>query len=91
MPWLICGNACNSLANNDGFMKSAAIILKQTRLNFQNVYYSLGNKNSFYKNDENSLRLKGIWWESLDGNHEKEVTTTNNAPWGVSFLYKDFH
>ena len=91
MPWLICGNVCNSLANNDDFMKLTAIILKQTRLNFQNVYYSLGNKNSFYKNDENSLRFKGIWWESLDGNHEKEGTTTKGSPWGVSFLYKDFH
>ena len=47
MPWLICGNVCNSLANNDDFMKLTAITLKQTRLNFQNVYYPFGNTNSF--------------------------------------------
>ena len=53
-------NVCNSFANNDDFMKLTAIILKQTRLNFQNVYYSLGNNKSVYKNDENTLRFKGI-------------------------------
>ena len=79
MPWLICGNVCNSVANNDDFMKLTAIILKQTRLNFQNVYYSLGNNGSFNKNDANSLRFKQIRWEPLDENHEKEGTTTKDT------------
>ena len=56
MPCLIRGNVCNSLANSDDFMKLTAIILKQPTPNFQNVYYSLGNNNRFYNNDENSLR-----------------------------------
>ena len=49
MPWLICGNVCNSLANNDDFMKLTAIILKPTRLNFQNVCNSLANNVDFMK------------------------------------------
>ena len=81
----------NSWGNNDDFKKLTAIILMPTKVNYQNVYCSLGNNNSFYKNDENSLRFKGGSWESLDENHEKGVTTTNNTPGNVSFLYKDFH
>ena len=60
LTWLICENVYNSVGNNGDFMKLAAIILKQTRLNFQNVCYSLGNNSRFYKNDENSLRFKAI-------------------------------
>ena len=55
---MICENVCNSLANNDDMTKLAAIILTQATLNFQNVYDSLGNNSSFYKNGENSLRFK---------------------------------
>ena len=62
-----------------------------TKFNFENVYESLGNNNTVYKNDENSLRFKGNSRESLDENHEKEGTTTKNTPCKVSFLYKDFH
>ena len=57
---MICENVFNSLANNDDMTKLAAIILTQATLNFQNVYDSLRNNYSFYKNDENSLRFKGI-------------------------------
>ena len=60
LPGMICENVCNSLANNDDITKLAAIILTQATLNFQNVYDSLGNNNSFYKNNENSLRFKQI-------------------------------
>ena len=49
----------NSLRNNDDFKKLTAIILMPTKVNYQNVYYSLGKNKSFYKNDENSLRFKG--------------------------------
>ena len=91
LPGMICENVNNSLANIDDITKLAAIILTQATLNFQNVHDSLGNNNRFYKNDEDSLRFKGISWESLAQNHEKDGTTTNNAPWGPSFLYKDFH
>ena len=49
---------CNSSANNDDITKLAAVILTQATLNFQNVYDSLGNNNSFHKTDENSLRFK---------------------------------
>ena len=91
LPGMICENVCNSLANNDDITKLAAIILTQATLNFQNVYDSIGNNDSFYKNDENTLRFKRNSWESLDESHEKEGTTTKNTPWGVSFLYKDFH
>ena len=59
LPGMICEHVCNSLANNDGITKLAAIILIQATLNFQNVYDSLGNNDSFHKNDENSLRFKG--------------------------------
>ena len=38
-----------SSGNNDDFKKSTAIILMPTKFNFVNVYYSLGNNNSFYK------------------------------------------
>ena len=59
---MICENVCNSLANHDDMTKLAAIVLTQATLNFQNVYDSLGNNDSFYKkNDENPLRFKGIW------------------------------
>ena len=60
-----------------------------TKLNFENVNYSLGNNNRFYKNDEDSLRFKGNSRESLDENHEKEVTTTNNGPLEVMFSLGD--
>ena len=50
---------------------------------------SLGNNDSFYKNDENTLRFKGNSCESLDENHEKEGTTTKNPPWGLSFSLPD--
>ena len=91
LPGMICKNVCNSSANNDDITKLAAIILTQATLNFQNVYDSLGNNDSLTKNCQNSLRFKQISWESLDENHEKEGTTTKNAPWGLSFFYKDFH
>ena len=68
-----------------------AVMLMLTWLVFENVCDSLGNNDSFYKNDENTLRFKGNSWESLDENHEKEGTTTKDAPCGVSFLYRDFH
>ena len=42
-----------------------------------------GNSESFYKNDENSLRFKGTLWESLDENHEKEATTKKKAQFAV--------
>ena len=51
-------HVCNSLANHDDFMKLAAATLIQTRLNFGNVYYSLGTNVSVHKNCENSLRFK---------------------------------
>ena len=89
LPGMICENVCNSLANNDDITKLAAIILTQATLNFQNVYDSLGNNNSFYKNDENSLRFKGNSWESLDENHEKEGTTTKNTSQRVMFSLGD--
>ena len=89
LPGMICENVCNSLANNDDITKLAAIILTQATLNFQNVYDSLGNNNSFYKNDENSLRFKGKSWESLDENHEKEGTTTKGTLLGVMFSLVD--
>ena len=56
---MICENVCNSLAHTDDMTKLAAIILTQATLNFQNVYDSLGNNDSFYKNNENSLHFKG--------------------------------
>ena len=89
LPGMICENVCNSLANNDDITKLAAIILTQATLNFQNVYGSLRNNDSFYKNDENSLRFKGTSRESLDENHEKEVTTTNNGPQRAMFSLGD--
>ena len=91
LPGMIFENVCNSLANNNYIKELAAIILTQATLNFQNVYDSLGNNDSFNKNGQNSLRFKQISWESLDENHEKEGTTTKGTPWEVSFLYKDFH
>ena len=48
-----------SLADNDDFMKLAATILIQAKLNFENVCESLGNNNNVHKNIENSLRSKG--------------------------------
>ena len=89
LPGMICENVCNSLANNDDITTLAAIILTQATLNFQNVYDSLGNNNSFYKNDENSLRFKGNSWESLDENHEKEGTTTKGTSQGAMFSLGD--
>ena len=91
LPGMICGKVCNSLANNNYIKKLAAIILTQATLNFQNVYDSLGNNNSFNKNCQKSLRFKQISWESLDGNHEKEGTTTKKPLCKPVFLYKDFH
>ncbi len=91
LPGMIFGKVCNSLANNNYIKILAAIILTQATLNFQNVYDSWGNNNSFTKNGQNSLRFKQISWESLDGNHEKEGTTTKGPLCAVSFLYKDFH
>ena len=79
----------NSLANNDDFKKLTAIILMPTKFNFENVYYSLGNNNRFYKNDENSLRFKGNSRESLDENHEKEGTTTKGPILGLMFSLGD--
>ena len=70
-------------------MRLAAIILMQATLNFQNVCYSLGNNNSFYKNDENSLRFKQISCDSLDENHKKEGTTTKDTSQGVMFSLGD--
>ena len=89
LPGMICENVCNSLANNDDMTKLAAIILTQATLNFQNVYDSLGNFDSFYKNNENSLRFKGNSWESLDENHEKEGTTTKNPNLDLMFSLGD--
>ena len=78
LTWIIFENVYNCLANNGDFIKLSAIMLMQTRLNFQKVLYSLGNNNSFCKNDENTLRFKRNWWESLDEKHEKGVTTTKD-------------
>ena len=44
---LIFENVYSSLANDDGFMKLAANILMQARLNYENVYECLGNEYSF--------------------------------------------
>ena len=60
LPGMICENVCNSLANNDDITKLAAIILTQATLNFQNVYDSLGNNNSFIKTMKIHYVLKGI-------------------------------
>ena len=57
LPGMICGKVCNSAANTNYIKKLAAIILTQATLNFQNVYDSLGNNNSFTKNGQNSLRF----------------------------------
>ena len=89
LPGMICEHVCNSLANNNDTKKLAAIILTQATLNFQNVYDSLGTNNSFYKNDENSLRFKGNSRESLDENHEKEGTTTKNTSQRLMFSLGD--
>ena len=70
-------------------MTLTAIILMQTKVNYQNVYHSLGNNNGVYKNNENSLRFKGTSRESLDENHEKEVTTTKDGPQRVMFSLGD--
>ena len=89
--WNDLWKVCYSLANNNYIKKFAAVILTQATLNLQIVYDSLGNNDSFYKNGQNSLRFKQISWESLDGSHEKERTTTKNTLWAPVFLYKDFH
>ena len=81
----------NSLGNNDDFKKLTAIILMPTTLKFENVRSSWGNNNSFYKNDENSLRFKGNSCESLDENHKKGATTTSNPFWGVMVSLPDPH
>ena len=60
-----------------------------TKFNFENEYSSLGNNNSLYKNDENSLRFEGNSKESSDENHEKEVTTTKGSVWGVMISLGD--
>ena len=52
LPWMICENVCNPLANNDHIKNLAATILIQATLNFQNVYDSLWNDNNLYTNDE---------------------------------------
>ena len=49
LAWLIFENVYKSLADNDDFMKLAATILIQAKLNFENVCESLGNNDSFYK------------------------------------------
>ena len=90
LPGMICENVCNSLANNDDITKLAAIILIQATLNFQNVYDSLGNNNSFYSNDENSLRFKGNSWESLDENHEKRGHNDKKHPLSGSVFIQGF-
>ena len=89
LPGMICENVCNSLANNDDIKKLAAVILTQATPNFQNVCDSLGNNNSFYKNNENSLRFKGKSWESLDGKHTKKGHNNkrhNLQPMGFSWI-----
>ena len=91
LPGMIFENVCNSLANNNYIRKLAAIILTQATLNFRNVYDSFGNNDNLNKNCQNSLRFKQISWESLDGNHEKEGTTTKNHLCVLMVLYKDFH
>ena len=57
LPGMIFETLCNSLANNNYIKELAAVILTQATLNFQDVYDSLGNNISFYKNDENSVRF----------------------------------
>ena len=37
LAWLVFENVYKCLANNDDFMKLSAIMLTQTRLNFQQV------------------------------------------------------
>ena len=59
LPWLICANVYNSLANNSGFMKLTSIILKQPKPNFQNVYYCLRNNDDSRKLA--SIILKNVW------------------------------
>ena len=86
LPGMICEHVCNSLANSDDITKLAAIILTQATLNFQKVYDSCGNNNSFYETDENSLCFKGNSWESLDENDKKEATTTKGQLWEVMVL-----
>ena len=81
LTWLIFGKVYNSLGNNDDLTKLTAIILMPTKFKFENVYYSLENNKSFYKNDENSLRFKGNSRESLDENHEKEAQQQKTRPW----------
>ena len=73
------------------FKKLTAIILMPTKFKFENVYYSFGNNESFYKNDENSLRFKGTSRESLDENHEKEATTTSNQDLAPVVSLPDSH
>ena len=41
------------------------------------------------KNQQNSLRFKRTWWESLDENHRKEGTTTKGAIWELMVLLGD--
>ena len=60
LAWLIFWNLYKSLANDDGSMRVAAIILMQATLNIQNVCFSLGHNNSVYKNVENSLRFNSF-------------------------------
>ena len=89
LPGMVFENVCNCLANNNYIKELAAIILTQATLNFQNVYDSLGNNDNFDKNGQNSLRFKQISWESLDGNHEKEGTTTKDTSQGLMFSLGD--
>ena len=59
MIWLILAHVYNSLGNKEDFVIFKTIILMQARLNLQNVCNSLGNNDSFDKNNENTLRFKG--------------------------------
>ena len=83
LTWLIFEHVYDSFANNDDFVKLTAIMLMQTRLNFQKMCYSSGKNDMFIKNHEISLRFKWNPWESLDENHEKEATTKNNPGWAL--------
>ena len=85
LTWLIFKNVYNSLANNNDFMKLAATIITQAKLNFEHVCESLRNNDIFHKNIENSLRFKGKSWETFDENHEKEGTTTKGQFLKLSF------
>ena len=60
LTWLIFEHVYDSFNNNDDFMKLTAIMLMQTRLNFQNMCYSSGNNDMFIKTMKFNYVLKGI-------------------------------